>query len=177
MKRAADSIADSASQLSLKDDEVSLEDTLEALPQLLKKRQKNLEEREAELERKIATFEKETGNIQRPCDVLQLNVGGTLTAVLRRTLTSVEGSMLASRFSGRWDDSLEKDKDGNFFIDQPIELFQPMIDYLRAKSCETALGPPVTSPEFESEVQRRNFVRMVEYFGTCNLAMLYSAIL
>jgi hypothetical protein len=41
--------------------------------------------------------------------------------VLCRTLTSVEGSMLAAKFSGRWDDSLEKDADGNFFIDQPIE--------------------------------------------------------
>jgi hypothetical protein len=73
--------------------------------------------------------------------------------------------MLASRFSGRWDDSLEKDKSGNFFIDQPIHLFQPMIDYLRARNSETPLGPPVTSPEFETETQRRNFVRMVEYFG------------
>ena len=57
------------------------------------------------------------------------NVGGTLTAVLRRTFTSVEGSLLASRFSGRWDDSIEKDRHGNFFIDQPIELFLPMIKY------------------------------------------------
>ena len=54
-------------------------------------------------------------------EVLHLNVGGDLTAVLRRTLTSVEGSMLASRFSGRWDDSLERDRDGNFFIDQVRE--------------------------------------------------------
>ena len=100
-----------------------------------------------------------------PCDVLHLNVGGHVTAVLRRTLTSVEGSMLASRFSGRWDDSIEKDRDGNFFIDQPYELFEPMINYLRAKACETALAPPVTSPEFHSEEKRRDFVRMVEYFG------------
>lgn len=105
-----------------------------------------------------------------PCDVLHLNVGGHVTAVLRRTLTSVEGSMLASRFSGRWDDSIEKDRDGNFFIDQPYELFEPMINYLRAKACETALAPPVTSPEFHSEEKRRDFVRMVEYFGIshCN---------
>lgn len=104
----------------------SLEDTLEALPQLLKKRQKALEEREQELERKIAAFDKESGHMsiqQAHGDVLHLNVGGTLTTVLRRTLISVEGSMLASRFSGRWDDSLEKDRDGHFFIDQPIELF------------------------------------------------------
>jgi hypothetical protein len=56
-----------------------------------------------------------------PGDVLRFNVGGARIDVLRRTLTSVEGSMLAAKFSGRWDDSLEKDADGNFFIDQPIE--------------------------------------------------------
>jgi hypothetical protein len=29
--------------------------------------------------------------------------------------------MVAAKFRGRWDDtSLEKDADGNFFIDQPI---------------------------------------------------------
>ena len=106
-----------------------------------------------------------SSSIERPSDVLHLNVGGTLTAVLRRTLTAIEGSMLASRFSGRWDDSLEKDKDGNFFIDQPIELFLPMIDYLRAKSCETTLAPPVTSPEFDNSRRLKDFVRMVEYFG------------
>jgi len=100
-----------------------------------------------------------------PCEVLHLNIGGDLIAVLRRTLTSVEGSMLASRFSGRWDDSLEKDRDGNFFIDQPLELVLPMINYLRAKSCETVLTLPVTSPEFESEEKQRDFVRMIEYFG------------
>ncbi|KAL9189782.1 hypothetical protein ACHAXT_009457 [Thalassiosira profunda] len=106
-----------------------------------------------------------TENNNIPSRVLHLNVGGTTTAVLRRTLTSVEGSMLASRFSGRWDESLEKDRDGNFFIDQPIELFMPMLNYLRAKFCETALAPPVTSPEFESEKQQRDFIRMVEHFG------------
>lgn len=35
-----------------------------------------------------------------------------------------------------------------------------MIDYLRARNSETPLGPQVTSPEFENETQRRNFVRM-----------------
>lgn len=147
----------------------TLENTLEALPQRLKERELLLEKREHEFEKRVAAFEKETGynmNMQQAhSDVLQLNIGGTVTSVLRRTLTSVHGSMLASRFSGRWDDSLEKDRDDNFFIDQPIELFLPMIDYLRARNTETPLGPEVTSPEFENETTRRNFVRMVEYFG------------
>ena len=44
---------------------------------------------------------------------------------------SVPGSMLASRFSGRWDDGLEKDKHGNFFIDK---------NALSSKSCFTTSG-------------------------------------
>ena len=96
MKRTVDT-AESGSQSSLKDDEASLENSLEALPQLLKKRQKNLEEREQELERKMAAFEKESAQLlgdTSPNDVLHLNVGGNLTAVLRRTLTSVEGEIV-----------------------------------------------------------------------------------
>jgi hypothetical protein len=111
--------------------------------------------------------------IRRACadagiDVLYLNVGGDKMAVLRKTITSVEGSMLASRFSGRWDDNLEKDHDGNFFIDQPIELFRPMIDYLRARACETTKTLPAISPDksiLSNKLQYNDFIRMVEYFG------------
>lgn len=73
--------------------------------------------------------------------------------------------MLASRFSGRWDETLEKDQDGNFFIDQPIELFRPMINFLRAKACETPLGPPIKSPYIRDYELRQDFYRLVEYFG------------
>lgn len=37
-------------------------------------------------------------------------------------------------------------KDGNFFIDQPIELFLPMINFLRHKQSETPLGGKTYSP-------------------------------
>jgi hypothetical protein len=59
--------------------------------------------------------------------------------------------MLAAKFSGRWDDSLEKDADGNFFIDQPIEWFQPMIDYLRSAACLTPNAPAIDSPFFKAK--------------------------
>lgn len=145
-----------------------IDKTLADLTDLLKKKQISLQKREQELEKKTAALEKDRSSLlmdKSPCDVLHLNVGGTIIAVLRRTLTSVEDSMLASRFSGRWDDMLEKDRDGNFFIDQPIELFLPMVNYLRAKSCETPLGPPVKSPQLKSYDERQDFYRMTEYFG------------
>jgi hypothetical protein len=71
--------------------------------------------------------------------VLHLDVGGTPVSVLRRTLTQVEGSLVASMHSGRWDDSLlAKSNEGRFFIDQPTELSIPLVDYLlRALASET----------------------------------------
>jgi len=104
-----------------------------------------------------------------PSDVLSLNVGGTLVSVLRKTITAVPGSMLATRFSGRWDDNSEKDSNGNFFIDQPFELFGPIIDYLRKKRCHTAFAPPLKSPEAKhfggDHDKYLDFLRVVEYYG------------
>ena len=155
-----------------KDDEQEdlLESTLQALPTLLKKRQKELVEGERALKKAMLSFEKEKtvvcGNAA-PSDVLHLNVGGTKMAVLRRTLTSIPGSMLASKFSGRWDESMECDREGNIFIDQPFPLFELMVNYLRAKACQTPNAPPLTSPNFEAitSVTKADFLRMVEYYG------------
>ena len=154
--------------ISTMNSNVDIDKTLADLATILKKKQQALVEKEHELEKKSAALERDKSSFvmdKCPSDVLSLNVGGTHIAVLRRTLTSVEESMLASKFSGRWDDSLEKDRDGNFFIDQPIELFLPMVNYLRAKNSETEMGPPVKSPAFGSCEQTHNFYRMVEYFG------------
>jgi hypothetical protein len=111
-------------------------------------------------------------NHKDPCgyDVLHLNIGGSKQiAVLRSTLTFVEGSMLATRFSGRWDDSLEKDRDGNFFIDQPADLFIPMIDFLQCKTKETPQHPSISFPSVEdfggSFNRFKKFANMVEYYG------------
>ncbi len=60
---------------------------------------------------------------------------------------------------------MERDKNGNLFIDQPINLFEPMINYLRAKANETPLGPPVKSPHLKEYEARMDFYRMVEFYG------------
>lgn len=61
---------------------------------------------------------------------------------------------------------MEKDADGNFFIDQPIDLFLPLVEYLRAKACMTPLARPVASPaSFRNLDVRNNFFRMLEYYG------------
>ena len=82
-------------------------------------------------------------------DILRLNVGGrTGIAVSRRTLTVFRKSMLAEQFSGRCDAMLDRDSDGNIFIDQDPDLFQTLLNFLRDKNNEgnndriKAIAPP-----------------------------------
>lgn len=109
-----------------------------------------------------------------PTDVLKLNVGGTLLQVFRRTLTVMEGSKLASKFSGRWDHSLERDADGNIFIDQDIGIFLPLINFLRAKINEASslrlAKPPLSVHDFgEDPTLYRDYLRMLDSFGLYDL--------
>jgi hypothetical protein len=62
---------------------------------------------------------------------------------------------------------MERDKEGNFFIDQPFAVFELMVNYLRAKACQTPNAPPLRSPDFEiiTSVAKEDFLRMVEYYG------------
>jgi len=153
------------------DEAASLEEILSSLPGLLNASFNRLKEKEKELSRSIERLKKEKAEFGcgENNDVISLNVGGTLMATLRSTLTFVEDSMLASRFSGRWDNSLEKDRDGNLFIDQPIELFKVMIDHLRTRRCETPLTFDAEAPDLDffkdNEYDYESFKRMVEYYG------------
>lgn len=135
---------------------------LESLTQALKKRERELDEREAELseqQKRLKTEIISAYGDTSPSDVIHLNVGGKRLDVLRRTLCSVEGSMLASKFSGRWDDSLEKDRDGNFFLDHDFDDFKMMIDFLPNKAIESPKFP-VLSPKGGGQ-----FYRLLEYYG------------
>lgn len=49
--------------------------------------------------------------------IVNLNVGGEKMSTTRATLTCVEGSLLATMFSGRWDGKLIKDPNGCVFLD------------------------------------------------------------
>lgn len=149
----------------------SLEATISALPDLLGRRLAEIEKREQDLAKAEKAFAEETGKAYgsaKPGDVLQLNVGGTKLTVLRSTICYAEGSMLGSKFSGRWDDSLERDKEGNFFIDQPYELFCILINYFRACMSATPKAPPVSIHKMTRDLkphEKEDFIRMVEYYG------------
>jgi len=91
----------------------------------LEERESSLEQREEALRKAIEGVENEKWLMaggRKPSDVLQINVRGTKLSVLRSTECQLESSLMAAKFSGRWDGSVEKDADGAFFIDHPIEL-------------------------------------------------------
>ena len=135
---------------------------LESLTQALKKRERELDERESELseqQKRLNTEIISAYGDTSPSDVIHLNIGGKRLDVLRRTLCSVEGSMLASKFSGRWDDSLEKDENGHFFLDHDFDDFKMMIDFLRDKAIESPKFP-VFAPQGNGK-----FFRLLEYYG------------
>ena len=96
-------------------------------------------------------------------DIIHLNVGGQKITTKRSTLCQVEGSLLASMFSGRWEDGLERDKDGCVFFDFNPQYFVLILDYLRAKKIETPENP-APLPQVPSE-QLKNFNNLVSYLG------------
>ena len=96
-------------------------------------------------------------------DIIDLNVGGQKLTTTRSTLCQVEGSLLASMFSGRWEDSLKRDKDGAVFFDFNPQHFVLILDYLRQKKIASPENPAAL-PRV-SEDQLPSFTNLVEYFG------------
>ena len=96
-------------------------------------------------------------------NIVYLNVGGTKMATKMSTLCQIEGSLLAIMFSGRWEDSVERDEDGHIFLDYNPELFACVLDYLRAKKIETP-SKPALLPQVALE-DAVNFRSLVDYLG------------
>eukprot|EP00931_Biecheleriopsis_adriatica_P122540 TRINITY_DN97539_c0_g1_i1.p1 TRINITY_DN97539_c0_g1~~TRINITY_DN97539_c0_g1_i1.p1 ORF type:complete len:416 (-),score=79.22 TRINITY_DN97539_c0_g1_i1:53-1240(-) len=127
----------------------------------------HLNQEKADLIVREESLDREKQNLQgirAPTDVLDLNIGGQVTCSVRRaTLTIEDRSALSSFFSGRWDESLDRDSAGRIFIDFPPELFMPLVDFLRQKSIEDP-ADPVAPPKVSSE-NTNDFKRMLTYYG------------
>jgi len=145
--------------------DTNLKASINKIAGLMREREEELDKRQKELEKMKVMLEEEHPNLGKAEDVLSLNVGGTYVSVLRRTLTQIEGSMMASKFNGRWDESNVKDSEGRFFIDQDIDLFRPLLNYLRALASQTQLTTPPISPTFSDDDLQKDFHRMVDYYG------------
>jgi hypothetical protein len=73
-------------------------------------------------------------------------------------------------FSGRWEDSLERDQDGAIFFDFNPQYFLVILDFLRAKKIATPENP-APSPKV-AEDQAKNFNNLLEYFGVSDEIVL-----
>lgn len=151
---------------------------LQALEQVraeLDDREAQLDQREQALQKAIdgAAHGKKLMAGRTPNDVLALNIGGTRVNVLRKTLCQYDKTMLAAQFSGRWDDKMDKDADGCFFIDQPYELMMALINYLRAKAIAPTSTIPTPDQFMTSDASKtmagvmtsKRFKQLVEYYG------------
>lgn len=122
-----------------------------------------------EAEREALRLEKRRMAVGKSMDdIIHLNIGGEKkVSVLRRTLCLVEDSMLASSFSGRWDDSLARDLDGAVFVDFQPELFLPLLDFLRARRIQDDQSTPVLMPTVRG--REESFFAMLKYYGLENV--------
>jgi hypothetical protein len=96
-------------------------------------------------------------------DIIHLNVGGQKITTKRSTLCQVEYSLLASMFSGRWEDNLERDQDGVVFFDFNPQYFVVILDYLRAKEIATPENPAAL-PKVPQD-HAKNFTNLLRYLG------------
>ena len=96
-------------------------------------------------------------------DFIQLNVGGQTFTTARSTLCRVEGSLLATMFSGRWEDSVERVQNGVVFLDFNPEHFSWILDYLRVKMISSPVNPAVLAEA--SKNQMKDFNTLLKYLG------------
>jgi len=97
-------------------------------------------------------------------DLVGLNFGGERTMMVKRSLLlQFEQSTLATMFSGRYEDQLDRDKDGNVFLDYSPAIMAPLIDYLRLHR-DVAPGRPVQWPSVPYEYHS-SWEAMLDFFG------------
>ena len=129
--------------------------------------QELIEEERAKLKAEIAEFNTEKERMKaltvNDNDIIQLNVGGQKLTTKRSTLCQVENSLLATMFSGRWEESLERDQDGAVFLDFNPQYFVLILDYLREKRIAQP-GKPIPLPKVADD-QLERFNNLLQYLG------------
>ncbi len=104
--------------------------------------QKDLEEEENQLKIDRENFEekKQISKIINPTDVFIFNVGGEIMMTTRETLTRIPKSIFSLVFNGRWEHKLQRDQEGNIFLDFNPILFRHLLDQLQI--IEINIHPP-----------------------------------
>jgi len=103
---------------------------------------KELEEEENQLkiDREKFEEEKQISKMINPTDVFIFNVGGEIMMTTRQTLTRIPKSIFSLVFNGRWEHKLQRDPEGNIFLDFNPILFRHLLDQLQI--IETNIHPP-----------------------------------
>ena len=98
-------------------------------------------------------------------DDINLNVSGTKLATLRSTLCQVKDSMLATMFSGRWENHIDRDQDGAANLDYNPQHFEMILGYLDWMKLGTLENPPL--PKVPKD-QRDSLKELVQYLILSN---------
>ena len=146
---------------------------LERFQESQRKRMKLMEEKKDKLQKEIDTMNSVFGaavsannknKTSNDNDIIEINAGGIIITALRSTLCLVAtDTMFSYMFSGRWDKSLARDKDGRIFLDHDPELITIILNYLRTKKIEDQ-SKPVRSPKIPDD-KRDEFETILQYFG------------
>jgi hypothetical protein len=136
-----------------------------SLFQILEEREKELQKWDEDLSRWESLL-KAAANGAVPDDILSLNVGGrTGIAVHRKTLTLFDRSLLGAKFCRKWEDGLDKDEQGNIFVDQDPDLFIVLINYLRTKRNDVLnLGVPSPPQSHELDLMLHYYDLMLAVY-------------
>ncbi len=108
----------------------------------IRKIEKDLKEEKNQLEKDPEKFEEEKpiSKMINPTDVFVFNVGGEIMMTTRQTLTRIPKSIFSLAFNGRWEHKLQRDKEGNIFLDFNPILFRHLLDQLQI--IEINIHPP-----------------------------------
>lgn len=123
------------------------------------KNKRKWEDEQQNRERDILGAEKQTRVAATPMDVITLNVGGRLFTTIRATLCQVDGSLLASMFSGRWGErSLVRDEENHVFLDMDPDCFEFIMKWLRMLRIDPDTEFPTIPDKMVIEMEKwRNY--------------------
>ncbi|KAA6425970.1 MAG: hypothetical protein FRX49_04345 [Trebouxia sp. A1-2] len=95
---------------------------------------------------------------------LLLNQMNSLFEDREKQLEEAEGSCLAARFNGLWEQCLDHDDQGRIFLDFDPYCFQLILFYLRSRTLLSSAEATATLPEVEP-CKRRAFLDLVKYLA------------
>ena len=76
----------------------------------------------------------------------------------------VDGSLLSSMFSGRWEGSLDRDSSGRYFLDFEPYCFQQILTFLQCRALMTAHAHEIAAPVIAGD-KGAAFRCLVDYLG------------